>query len=106
MQLDSGPLDSSHSPDEDIQQAVQSSQAQPETNPGNLPPPGEVIAKTHACPLLGLRYAISQCAWMAEKYPWQTTAALLMATGCAWICSYFGITVLAGLVLYAVFAEH
>lgn len=62
---------------------------------------------THAghCPLLGLRYALARCGFMVEKNPWQALAALSIAIGCGWVCWYFGLTVFACLILYAIYAE-
>lgn len=100
--------DSGLPPEDDIQQALHQAQ-----NPGaaepEMPNPaiGEVMTETKgSCPILAIRYAMAKCGFMAEKYPWQTTAALLLTAGCAWMCSYFGATMLLGLVLYAVYSDN
>ena len=71
----------------------------------NDPLPGEVMAHTGSCPVLGVRYTIARCGLMAERYPWQATLALLVTVGATWLCSYFGLTVLGALILYAVYGE-
>jgi len=98
--------DSGLTPEDDIQQALQQAQTPMASESADMETtPGEVMAETHACPLMGVRYAMAKCSLMAEKYPWQTTVALLMCAGCAWICSYFGATMMVAMVLYAVYGE-
>lgn len=98
--------DSGLSPEDDIQQALQQAQAPTEADSGSMSPaPGEVIAETHHCPMMALRYAMTKCSLKAEKYPCHTTAALLLCAGCAWICTYFGATMLAALALLAIFTD-
>lgn len=98
--------DSGMTPEDDIQQALE--QASNPTEAAQEPAgmqPGEVMAESSRCPLMGLRYAMAKCGMKAEKYPWQTTMALLLCASCAWICSYFGATMLVGLLLFAVFCD-
>jgi hypothetical protein len=93
-------------PEEDIQQALQ--QAHNPSAPEAFNPTlaaGEVLTESQSCPILGLRYALAKCGIMAEKYPWQTTVVLLVTAGCAWICAYFGATLLVALVLLAVYGD-
>lgn len=97
--------DSGMPPEEDIQQALHQAQ-----NPGSGEcdkpmPAGEVMTEAGSCPILGMRYAMAKCGIMAEKYPWQTTMALLLTTGCAWVCTYFGAAMLVGLVMFAVYND-
>jgi hypothetical protein len=106
------PLENEKNSEEDIQQALGQAQRLSDgageelLSSGRDLPPSDTMAQTSNCPLLGLRYSVSKCGLMAERYPWQTTAALLLVTGCGWLCSYFGLTLLAGLLLYAVYAEE
>lgn len=96
--------------EEDIQQALQQahtmggSNANPSAEPSMMP--ADTLVQEKSCPMLGLRYAMAKSGMMAEKYPWQTVMALLVTTGCGWLCGYFGMTVLAALVIYAVYAEE
>ena len=66
----------------------------------------DTLTQANTCPLLRLRYGLVKCGLMAEKAPWQTLAALALTIGCGWLCGYFGFTVLACLILYAVFADE
>lgn len=98
-------------PEEDIQQALHQAQSMGDAhaNPGTVQdsiPMADTLAHQGECPLRHVRYAIYKCGLMAEKYPCQTTAALLITAGCGWLCSYFGFTVLAALLLYAINAEE
>ncbi|MCE3234695.1 MAG: hypothetical protein K0Q50_875 [Vampirovibrio sp.] len=98
-------------PQDDIQhalnQASQLSDGQPtELAMADLPAASDTLVHSKSCPLMGLRYGVTKCGLMAEKYPWQTTVACLLTVGCGWLCSYFGLTMLAGLLLYAVYAEE
>jgi|GEM_PF-4658717 len=98
-------------PQDDIQhalnQASQLSDGQPtESAMADLPAASDTLTHSQANPLMSLRYCVSKCGIMAEKYPWQTTVACLLTVGCGWLCSYFGLTMLAGLLLYAVYAEE
>jgi hypothetical protein len=98
--------DSGMTPEDDIQQALHQA-----SNPAELEPQptetvlGEVMTESTRSPWMGLRYAISKCALMAEKYPWQATLALLLCVSCSWVCVYFGASLLAALVLFAVFCN-
>lgn len=98
------------SQDDDIRQAVNQAHQMGEAGEGGhsdmKEPVSDTLVQSKACPLLGLRYGFSKCGMMAERYPWQTTAALLLATGCGWLCSYFGLTVVAAMVIYALYAEE
>jgi predicted RNA-binding Zn-ribbon protein involved in translation (DUF1610 family) len=100
--------DSGLSPEDDIQQALHQAQnPTPMESQHPEPAAGEVMAHAQgSCPILGMRYAMAKCGFMAEKYPWQTTAALVLTTACGWICAYFGATLLVGLVLFAIFSEE
>jgi hypothetical protein len=95
-------------PEDDIQGALDTAHQLTSEAPHSSNPPLLSETLTHAghCPLLRVRYALSKCGLMAEKAPWQTLAALAITIGCGWLCNYFGFTVLAGLVLYAIFAEE
>ncbi|WP_373531197.1 hypothetical protein [Vampirovibrio sp.] len=101
-----------HDPDQtpdDIQAALDSAnQRNPETQtPAHEALPSEVLTQgATSCPLLSIRYAFTKCGLMAEKAPWQTLSALALAIGCGWVCNYFGVTVLAGLIAYAIVAEE
>jgi hypothetical protein len=103
------PEDGMNSQD-DIQQALHQAQSMggDNSNPAADPNigPSDTLVQQKSCPMLGLRYAVYKSGLMAEKYPWQTVMALLIATGCGWLCSYFGMTVLAALVVYAVYSEE
>ncbi len=96
-------------PEKDIQAALSTaSELSANTTTGNLPsggPLSDTLAQSPSCPLLGLRYGLAKCGLMAEKAPWQTLAALALTMGCTWLCGYFGLTVLACLILYAVYAD-
>lgn len=97
-------------PQDDIHEALETANQLSE-NAGSAAVPGQpealsdTLTQGKNCPLLGLRYALARCGLMAEKYPWQTLAALAITIGCGWLCDYFGLTVLAALILYAVYAE-
>ena len=94
-------------PEDDIQQALH--QAQAGGDSGAVPdgaPMSDTLAHAQSCPLRHVRYAVYKCGLMAEKYPCQTTAALLITAGCGWLCSYFGVTVLVALLGYAITAEE
>jgi len=96
--------------DDDIRQAVNQAHQLGDSagsgTSGGGEPISDTLVQSKSCPLLGIRYGISKCGMMAEKYPWQTTAVLLLATGCGWVCSYFGLTVLAAMLIYALCAEE
>ena len=97
---------------DDIHAALNQAQqlSSPQTSAdGSEPALGEALTESvsgSACPLRGLRYSLYKCGMMAEKYPWQTTAAMIATIGCGWVCSYFGLTVFAGLVLFAATADE
>lgn len=95
-------------PQDDIQQALNQASQRGEANPSEpaMADASDTLVHREAGPLLGLRYGVSKCGMMAERCPWQTTAALLLTVGCGWLCSYFGLTVLAALVVYALYAEE
>ncbi len=97
--------------DADIQQALQAASRQEgvsaeSASPG-LPENGLSDTLTHGkqCPLLGLRYALAKCAFSAERAPWQTLAIMFLSIVCGWVCVYFGVTVFAAWILYAIFAN-
>ncbi len=96
--------------DDDIRQAVSQAHQLGDSAGGDPAgggdPVSDTLVQSKCCPLLGLRYGVSKCGLMAEKYPWQTTAGLLLATGCGWVCSYFGLTVLGVMLIYAMCAEE
>jgi hypothetical protein len=97
-------------PAEDVQKALDTANqlSSSETRSVNQPTASGVsdtLTEGGHCPLLQVRYAMARCGLMAEKNPWQTLAALSIAIGCGWLCSYFGLTVLVCLILYAVYAE-
>lgn len=99
-----------HSPEpqEDIQEALAAMNSKPGEGLGDSPPQtqlSDTLTHSKCCPLLGLRYAFARCGLMAEKYPWQTMAALALTIGCGWLCAYFGFTVLGALILYAIYAQ-
>lgn len=103
--------DKEMSPQDDIQQALtqatQLSEGSSAADPAMADaPPADTLVHAKSCPLMGLRYCVSKCGIMAEKYPWQTTVACLLTVGCGWLCSYFGLTMLAALLLYAIYAEE
>jgi hypothetical protein len=97
-------------PEDDIQQAVHQAQslgnAQADSAPADASMASDTLVHSQSCPVRHVRYAIYKCGLMGEKYPCQTTAALLVTAGCGWLCAYFGLTVLAGLLVYAVCAEE
>lgn len=97
-------------PAEDVQKALDTAnQLSSAETQGLNQPAGDGVSGTltegQHCPLLKVRYVMARCGLMAEKNPWQTLAALLIAIGCGWLCWYFGLTVLACLILYAVYAQ-
>jgi hypothetical protein len=98
--------------DADIQQAIQAASQQgtdsPESGSQRLPEQGLSDTLTHgkSCPLLGLRYALTKCAFTAERSPWQTLAIMFLSIVCGWVCVYFGATVLGAWTLYAIFADE
>ena len=99
--------DHGQSPEEDIQQALNQAQNPAQGAPDTHQAPlGEVLSETKSCPLLSLRFALAKCGYMAQKYPWQATASLLIVAGCTWVCTYFGLTMLAVLVLLAVYSDE
>jgi hypothetical protein len=105
------PLEDGMKPEEDIQQALHQAHSidEPHADSGtthNSAPMADTLAHQASCPLRHGRYALYKCGLIAEKYPCQTTAALLITAGCGWLCSYFGLTVLAALLLYAINAEE
>jgi len=98
--------DSDVNPEDDIQQAIHQAQnpsVASSTEPDSQQ--GDVIAETHRCPLMRMKGMIAKCGLMAAKYPWQTTLALLLSVGCGWLCVYFGLTVLAGLLAFAIYSD-
>ena len=99
--------DSEINPEDDIQQAIQQAQSPSLacSTDSVEPQPGEVMVEASRCPLMRVKGMMSKCGVMAAKYPWQTTLVLLLVVGCGWICVYFGITVLAALVLFAIFSD-
>jgi hypothetical protein len=111
------PQENEGMPPEDIQQALASArQPDPLSNTETPPALSEGLTDALASDKLAGgpfrhiwgqgRYAIYKCARMAEKYPWQTAAALLLTVGCGWVCGYFGATVMATLLIYAITAPE
>ncbi len=93
-------------PDPDIQQAVH--HAQTNSAEGFSEPDlevGDTLAAS-GCPFLGLRYVLTKCGLIAEKYPWQTTTAFLLTIAAGWVCAYFGVSLLLGLILTAMSMEE
>ena len=104
----SSPEGFGQSPELDIQHAVQQAQ-----NPDSAEDTdysdrkaGEVLTVSEHCPLLGLRYALAKCGLLAEKCPWQTTMAIMLTVAAGWVCTYFGISLLLGLFLWALSLEE
>lgn len=96
-------------PEDDIQQALEQAHHLDATEAhSGAPLPNTPVSDTlvRKNTWTTAKYALSQCGLMAERYPWQTTAALLAAVGCGAVCPYFGWSVLGGLFLYAVTAEE
>lgn len=97
-------------PHDDIREALSSAARPPETEGSHHAmnaSPADTLVDASAPPWMDqTRFLMARCGYMAEKYPWQTTGALLLTVGCGWLCNYFGWTVMAGLVLYAVTADE
>lgn len=98
-----------HDQPDDIQHALETAHNPPDAQSTSHAAMGksEVIAgEGHPSALGQVRFMLGKCGIMAQRYPWQTTAALLVTTGCGWLCGYFGLTVLVALLAYAVTAEE
>lgn len=67
---------------------------------------GDVLAHAHNRAWLDtLHFALMRCGIMAERYPWQATALLMVAIGCGTLCNYFGWTILGAMAWYAAASE-
>ena len=97
-------------PQDDISQALDSARNPDAQNP-SIPvfpdmPGGDALVRGEASPVWStLRFVLIRCGIMAERYPWQTTALLMLAIGCGTLCNYFGWTVLGGMAWYAAASE-
>jgi len=100
-------------PDEDIRQSLEAASQGPDLTGGADKlqadePSSDTLAEASPAnrSWLVCRYTLAKCAMMAEKYPWQSLALLIITVACGGICPYFGWSVLAGSVLYAANADE